>query len=450
MLNLSGYYNEIPLTSIISEERSREVLGNIDELLESIRTSGLINPLTVKDNKDGTFKLLAGGRRLAALHLNNDKSAKDDKYKPITEIKCHVYDRDLSELEMKVIEKSENFFRKDMEFWEMDKLTLDIHKMQQELHGVSRPGPGNEGWSVEDTGKLLGGAPKSAISLAIKRAEIREMCPEIFDGCKTASDATAIVKKMDEAIVRECIAKQLENNNTDAVTKQLANSYIIKDFFIGVKDIPDGVFHLVEIDPPYAIDLQNAKKTEGVSQYTMTDYNEIPSDDYREFICRVFKECYRVMTEHSWLLCWFAPEPWFEIIYSGIKSAGFETTRMCPIWTKPGGQTKRPEMHLPNSYEMFFYAWKGRPAIAKARSKNVFDNHPPIPPQQKTHPTERPISLMQDMYETFAFPGSRILIPFLGSGNGIISAHKAGMSAMGFDLGKSFKDSYLVKVHNLK
>jgi site-specific DNA-methyltransferase (adenine-specific) len=164
---------------------------------------------------------------------------------------------------------------------------------------------------------------------------------------------------------------------------------------------------------------------------------------------QVFKECYRVMAEHSWLLCWFGPEPWFNDIYLAIKAAGFETTRMCPIWTKPSGQTKRPEMHLPNSYEMFFYAWKGRPAIARQRPNNIF-NYSPVPSQQKTHPTERPIDMMKDIYETFAFPGSRILIPFLGSGNGLIAAHQVGMTGIGFDLGKGFRDSFLVKVHGMK
>jgi DNA modification methylase len=57
--------------------------------------------------------------------------------------------------------------------------------------------------------------------------------------------------------------------------------------------------------------------------------------------------------------------------------------------------------------------------------------------------------MMQDIYETFAFPGSRVLIPCLGSGNGIIAAHKAKMTAIGFDLTKGYRDSFLVKVHGM-
>ncbi len=129
--------------------------------------------------------------------------------------------------------------------------------------------------------------------------------------------------------------------------------------------------------------------------------------------------------------------------------ADFDTTRLCGIWSKPAGQSKRPEIHLANCYEMFFYAWKGRPALNMPGRKNEFD-FAPVPPQQKVHPTERPVELTTEIYNTFAFPGSRVLIPFLGSGNGIFSAVALGMSPIGFELGKGYRDSFLVKLHSMK
>ena len=444
-----GRVGMVPITSVIvAEDRAREDMGDLSSLEINMKESGLISPLAVKDNKDGMYKLLAGERRFTILQRNK-----------VPEIPVRIYDQDLSELEMKIIEKSENFFRKDMEYWELDKLTLDIHKMQQELHGaVSAPGPGSEGWSMNDTAEMIGGVSKATISLAVKRAELREACPQAFEGCKTASDALKMIKKMDEAVVKQVIAKQIEtkNENTESVLSTLAKSYIIESCFEGIKKIPSGVFHLVEIDPPYAISLMEQKKAEGESQYIKEEYNEVPANVYMngdpkgpwKGMKNLFKECYRVMTDHAWLLCWFGPEPWFEEMYKAIKEAGFETTRMCPIWVKPSGQTKQPETRLPNSYEMFFYAWKGRPAIARQRGGNTFV-YSPVPPQQKSHPTERPIELMKDIYETFAFPGSRVLIPCAGSGNGLIAAHQLSMSGIAFDVAKSYRDSFLVKANSL-
>ena len=432
-----GKVGMVSTNSIIIKERARKEMGDLDSLEENMKESGLISPIAVKSNNDGTYTLLAGERRLTILQRNN-----------ISEIPVRIYDRELSEIEMKVIEKSENFFRKDMEWHELDKLTLEIHRLQQQLHGVKAPGPGNLGWSVEDTGSLIGGVSKATVSQSIKRAEAMEVFPEIFEKCKTQSDASKVLKKLDEELVKQTIAQKIEKQHSNVTLQQLSRSFILKDFFTGVQDVPNESIHLVEIDPPYAIDLKNVKKSDGVSQYTTTGYNEIPANNYEDFLTKLFTECYRVMTPHSWLICWFAPEPWFEVVYNLLLNAGFSTTRMCGIWTKASGQSRRPEIHLANSYEMFFYAWKGRPTLNKPGRSNIFQ-FSPIPPAQKTHETERPIELTTEIYETFAITGSRILIPFLGSGNGLISAHQLGMSAVGFELGKSYKDSFLVKVDRM-
>lgn len=434
-----GLVGMIPVDKVIISERAREVMGDLDSLEGSMRESGLTTPLTFKDNKDSTFTLLAGERRFTILQRNGN-----------LEVPARIYDRELTELEMKMIEKAENFFRKDMEYYELDKLTLEIHQMQQQLHGVKAPGPNQEGWGTADTGNMLGGVTKGSVSMAIRRAEARDAFPELFENCKTASDASKVLKKVDEALVKQTIAQKLETQKSDSRLHQLAKCFIIKDFFEGVKEIPDGVFHLVEIDPPYAIDLKSQKMKGGESQYSLTDYNEIAVDHYQQFLSDLFKSCYRVMAQHSWLICWFGPDPWFEIVYQELLNAGFDTTRLCGIWTKGvSGQNMNPQVRLSNTYEMFFYAWKGQPALNKAGRANNFQ-FSPVPAQQKTHPTERPVELMHEIYDTFAFPGSRVLIPFLGSGNGIISAYQLGMSPIGFELSKGYRDSFLVKVNGMK
>ena len=429
----------IPLSSITIEDRARQEMGDLANLEDNLKQSGLIQPLAVKSNPDGTYRLLAGERRFTVLERNEVK-----------EIPVRIYEEDLSELEMKIIEKSENFYRKDMEYYEMDALTTEIHQMQQELHGVKAPGPGQDGWGMRDTADMINAKSPAAIVESVKRAEAREAFPELFETCKSASDASKMIKKMDEALIKQTIAQKLESQKTEGTLHQLSKCFIVKSFFEGVKEIPDNIMHLVEIDPPYAINLASRKKKEGESQYILSDYNEVDSGDYIDFMYDTFKECYRVMADHSWLICWFAPEPYFCPIYKLLTDAGFGTTRMCGIWTKNvSGQSMQPAIRLANSYEMFFYAWKGQPALNMAGRGNEF-NFPPIPPSQKVHPTERPIELTDELYRTFAFPGSRILIPFLGSGNGLISAKHLGMSATGFELSKACKDSFLVKVHGMK
>jgi site-specific DNA-methyltransferase (adenine-specific) len=336
-----------------------------------------------------------------------------------------------------------------MAYWEFDKLTLEIHKIQQELYGVKAPGPGSDGWGTRDTANMIGYKSNADVVQAIKRAEAREAFPQLFETCKSANDASKVITKVSEAAVKQQIAQKLETQTIDVTLKQLSNAFVIGDFFNSIKEVPDGVFNIVEIDPPYAIKLTDQKKKDGESQYMLENYNEIPSTDYPEFLTKLFTECFRTMATHSWLICWFAPQPWFETVYQSLIKAGFGTTRMCGIWTKSsGGQNMNPNSRLSNSYEMFFYAWKGSPTLNHPGRGNEFA-FSPVPPQQKVHPTERPIELMKELYDTFSFPGSRLLIPFLGSGNGLLAATQLGYSAIGYELSKGYKDSFLIKANSM-
>uniref|UniRef100_A0A6M3IE04 Putative methyltransferase n=1 Tax=viral metagenome TaxID=1070528 RepID=A0A6M3IE04_9ZZZZ len=427
----------IPTISIEIGERARQDLGNLEELEKSMKTSGLIQPLAVQEVNKNHFKLLAGERRYSVLLANG-----------VSEIPVRIYPSDLSEIEMKIIEKAENFYRKDMEYWEYDNLVHEIHEMEQAIHGTAnRGGAAGSGHKLKDTAEMFG-ITDASVSTAIKRAEAREVAPELFENCKTQSDANKVLKKIDETIIKQSIAEKAEREKSpNSNFAKLASCFICGDFFEGVKKIPDGVMHLVEIDPPYAIDLNKRKKSDGESFYQQSDYNEVDVQEYQKFLANTFQECYRVMADHSWLICWFAPEPWFEVVYQELNTAGFNTTRMVGIWPKPSAQSMQPQVRLANTYEMFFYAWKGQPALNKAGRGNEF-RFPPIPPQQKTHPTERPVELMTEIYSTFAFPGSRVFIPFLGSGVGLVAAHRLNMSAIGFELSKNYRDSFLVKIHN--
>jgi len=427
----------VPLSDIEVSDRARVEMGDLDEFEISLKEQGLAQPLAVyaQPNNEKPYRLIAGGRRYAILKKNN-----------VPEVPVRVYDKELSTLELKLLELSENIHRKDFEWLERANLEREIHNLQLELHGGKKISTSADakGWSLRDTAKFID-RNVASVHTSVQLADAAEKFPELFTKCKTQSDATKILKKLGEAAVRDAIVQKLEvqmpKTSTDVTRKKLADNFIVRDFFEGVKAIPDETFHLVEIDPPYGIDLETAKK-----DYSHTDYNEVPSDEYQVFLANLFAECYRVMTKHSWLICWFGPEPWFEIVYRELCNAGFETTRLCGIWTKHQGQSLHPEIYLSNSYEMFFYAWKGRPAMAKPGRINEFD-FSPVAASKKRHPTERPVELMKEIYETFTWPNSRILIPFLGSGNGILAAHQANMTALGFELSKAYKDSFLVELH---
>lgn len=178
------------------------------------------------------------------------------------------------------------------------------------------------------------------------------------------------------------------------------------------------------------------------------DYNEVDAIDYPQFLAKTFKECYRLLKPDSYMLCWFGPDPWFELVASLLEGVGFKVPRIPGIWVKPSGQTNSPAYRLANSYEMFFYAAKGSPQLSKPGSRNVFDFQP-VAPDLKRHPTQRPGPMIKTVLETFARPNSKVLVPFAGSGETLIQAAEANMLAVGTDLSKAFRDRYVLHVKEM-
>ena len=420
----------------------------IDELVHSIKSHGLINSICLadktkiedkewlaKEESDPTkpYLLLAGGRRLMAYI-----KGKIDPY-----IDSRIYDRILTPEELKTIELEENLQRLGLTYPEEAKLKKEIHELQQRIHGRAVRGS-KQGHSIQDTADMLE-EDRATVVKDIRIAKAMERMPELATA-KTRSDAEKMLKRLmrdvdtEEKSIR--VLKKRSSTPVDDQRKALYETFIVKDFFEGVAKVPSASVNIVELDPPYAIDLRGEKKAH---KSITEDYNEIDAKEYLAFMKRVFEECYRVMKDNSWLIVWFGPDPWFSLMLGTLRDAGFEVRGLPGIWSKGRGQTQQPAMYLANTYEMFFYARKGKPGIRKQGRNNVFD-FPPISGNGKSHPTERPVEMIEEVLRTFSEPGSRLLVPFLGSGNTLLAAANIGLQAFGFELSQIYKDRFIVRV----
>lgn len=431
----------ISIEKITPGERFRVEYGDIDTLAASLKKEGIIQPLAVRACAgDEEYILLAGGRRYKACLQAG-----------ISEIPVRVYPDTLSELEMRSIELMENVARKDLSWVEATNLNKEIHILQQQIYGKkTSTSPDATGVSMRDTAKMLGQSV-GGLSDDIKLAQAIEVFPQIKEA-KTKSDAMKMLKRLQEDLITEEIAKRVKNkqanSSIEVVQHELINKYILKDFFEGIKQVPDNSIDIVEMDPPYGIDLHNLKRQDSTKDSTR-HYNEVPAELYSDFLMRAFKECYRVMSPNSWIICWFGPDPWFEFVYQAMTKAGFKGSRIPGIWNKEIGQTMNPSMTLASSYEMFFYMRKGNPTITRQGRSNVFTFRP-VAGSKKVHPTERPVEMIQELLQTFSWTGAKILVPFLGSGNTILAASNLDMPAFGYDLTEEYKNSYIVRVSESK
>ncbi len=98
---------DIDLDDIVigkSQVRVREVGKGIDELAESIRRVGLLEPVTVcQAEEEGKYELVAGQRRFLAHQYIGAKT-----------IKAAILDGDVDEIDAKVISLTENLVRRDL------------------------------------------------------------------------------------------------------------------------------------------------------------------------------------------------------------------------------------------------------------------------------------------------------------------------------------------------
>lgn len=440
----------IPLQLIDEGKRAREVYGDLRELIESFKAEGIIQPIAVKHSSfevrtaDGIlhdgYLLLAGGRRYRAM-----------KQMEIELVPCRIYPIDLTELEERSIELAENVNRLDLSWLEKIRLCEQIHNLQVAIHGEKTSTlPDAEGWSKRDTAKMLEKSPASIVQ-DIMLAEAVERIPELKE-CKTKDEARKLLSMMQETMIKAELARRIESTRGSTPTERikLCDSFIISDFHKSIRSVPDGSIDIVEIDPPYAIDLPDLKKLEELREQKMSSYNEIPSEQYPSFIKQTVEQCYRVLTERGWLVMWFGPEPWFDFIYQALTQTGFKVKRIPGIWVKSTerkvGQTMQPGLHFGNSYEMFFYARKQYAELYEQGRSNVFD-FKTVSHQKKVHPTERPIEMIEDILSIMVPPGSRVLVPFLGSGNTLLAASNLGMQAFGYELSQEYKDSFILRVH---
>ena len=429
---------QVPIKTIIVEERFRKDFGPIEDLAASIAENGLITPIAVETMPGGTYRLLAGERRLRAC-----------KQLGLETIAIRVYDEGLSELRQRQIELEENIQRKDMTWLEECTLKREIHNMRLSIHGQkTSTAPNAPGWSMRDTAKLLDETPAN-VSIDLSLARAVEQFPEIdWDSFKNKNEARKQVTKLTKTLGRQVAAAEFEQKlgspgsgktNATVLIERMASSYLIGDCVEMMRKLPNAFADFIEIDPPYAIDLNEIKRggTDGYDHY-----NEIDKAKYLDFMKNVLAESYRIAKPNSWLVLWFGPEPWFEPLFKLLIDCGFTTKRMPGIWTKPNGQTQQPLTNLANSYEMFFYARKGSAELHMPGRSNLFD-FAPVVATNKRHPTERPAALIQELLNVFTIENQQIVVPFAGSGRTMLEAWKMKRNAVGYDLSDDYRNGYL-------
>ena len=129
----------LPISSIQVAERIRKDNGGLDELAGDIREHGLINPITVMEQSEGGYVLIAGLRRLKAMERMGAK-----------EIRATVMTA-LEAAEMLMLEIAENEQRKEFTVSEKLAFAEKLKAIEAEKARV-RKSAGGKGGLDQDVG----------------------------------------------------------------------------------------------------------------------------------------------------------------------------------------------------------------------------------------------------------------------------------------------------------
>lgn len=404
---------QIPIELIKVGERARKDMGDDDLMVESFKEHGQIQAIVV----DANMRLLAGERRLRAAKLigwetiRAESRAGDDKIQRLG------------------VELDENAVRKPFTWAEVAKLEKTIFDMRAKK---------DPSWSLRKQEDYRD-VSKTQVGKRIALAEAIELIPEI-GLCETQDEAWKMYKKLEENVV----VQQLRNAVPDMVRNApqwAKDHYIVSDTFAGMEQLMSGTFDFAEVDPPYGIELDR-RKSRNVDIGHTGDYHEVDIDQFPRFMKTTIEDVYRLLKPNTFAVVWYGMQ-WHSEIYEWLCDAGFAVNPVPAMWYKgAAGQTAQPDVALASSYEPFWLARKGTPKMKRQGRSNVF-HYASVTPSKKIHSTEKPLDLLSDILDTILFPGSNILVPFLGSGVTLRAAYRSGHTGLGFDLSQEHKSRFL-------
>lgn len=440
MSNTNFELVEIKTINTGSRFRKHFDRDKLNELKLSIETSGLLQPIVLMkyperfDRYD--YFLIAGERRLRACQELGH-----------TTIPAVYTTERLDGHSIRLNELTENLQREPFTWSEEVRLKAEVHRLYIEKHGEkTSTHPKASGHSKADTAKLFHETAQNMRS-DLELAMLLEKNPEIAKKFATKTEAKRRIKLAKKRIeLEETVKKKKDDEKIDKKADALSKAYINGDFFEVSKKMQDGLFHLINHDIDYPIDIRDegALHTKFNKDKKSGAYKGISKDKYPELMQSSIKECYRLLRPNGWLIVWFGFE-YYEFIKQSLLDTGFLVNHSLGFWHKNISITRNPDYFLGRSLEPFFYARKGKATILKIHADTY--NYNAVAPDQRSHPFEKSIPLCAEILRTFTIPGATILDAFAGSGNMLLAAANTQRDAFGIELSEKYKKTFDLRVH---
>ena len=413
-------YQEVPLSLIrIAKDRGRKVFDRVQELADSIKVNGLMNPIYVTNDpeKPGGFLLVAGERRYRASILAGRKTV------PIT------FHDHCSDLQQKILELEENVCRQDLTWQEQAELHRQIH----ELKTTENPNQ-----TQTQTAKSIG-ISDAHLSRQISLAKALKEDPTLKEK----------VGKLDMRSAEKVVAQQAKIAVVDRL-KAEGKLKITSELLLGscldrIKELKDGSVDLVVTDPPYGLEaLEDLRESDGSVMYghvLMSDTHNMKIDDVLKVLSQLGPELARVCKPGAHVYVFAA----YQYVGDFIKAlAPLQFQPPVLHWDRGRPTTPGYGYNYLNHTEAVIYLHN--PPRGKRLAKNVSNilQFPTVSKSERVYPTEKPQELLKLFISQSSILNDLVLDPFAGSASTLKAARTMGRRSIGFEINEdSWKQAQL-------
>jgi adenine-specific DNA-methyltransferase len=167
-------------------------------------------------------------------------------------------------------------------------------------------------------------------------------------------------------------------------------------------------------DPPYLVN------------YTSNDGRTVPNDDNEAWLTPAFAEIYRVLRWNRFCVSFYAWNRADKFI-AAWRDAGFRIAGHLTFIKKYASRKR----FLAYRHENAYLLAKGSPSLPAQPIADVIEWQYS---GNKLHPTQKPVSALRPLVQSFSQPGDLVLDPFCGSGSTLLATKIEGRDYAGIEL----------------
>lgn len=411
----------IPTSSIIIDDRIRKDYGDVDELCNSIKAVGLIQPIVLTHD----LRLVVGGRRFSALTRLGVKE--------LVHASHFIWTEEVDEIRLKAIEAEENLKRKALTWVEEVKAKKRLLDLMQQIHGVARSGHPSrsdllgitsEGFGINKLANLLGES-NAQTSKDVELATLIESVPQL-----ALAETKEAARRQASLAVSVAVALQ-QQKASPPKTDQKWTLYE-GDFINNVNNIEANSLDLVIVDPPYGADTSGMGPNSKVLLARPFQDSLIPTNRLLSFLA---EKSYRVLRPNTFAAFFFDFVSYRDLI-EHLDGFGFTVDIIPLIWIKNTVINTSPYTRYGRSYETILLARKGEPKLFRPAQRDVFEIQNVITRgvnETKLYQAQKPVALIEKLILDLCPPGGTVVDFCAGSGTTGEAALRSGRRVILFE-----------------